>query len=72
MDVSHIEDRVSMSGPQSSRPDHFDQESDGSDNQDDDFDQDKSDDIWEQSSPILFLVYSHVASATGGTHQETL
>ena len=28
--------------------------------------------MWEQSSPILLLVYSHVASATGGAHQETL
>ena len=39
VDVPHIEDGVSMTGPQSSRPDHFDHDSESDFVQDDDFDQ---------------------------------
>ena len=93
-----------MTGPQSSRPDHFDHDSESDFVQDDDFDQNggsdfDQDDHFDQNggsdfdqyndfdhqdhfdqdyksenvgAPILLFVYSHVASATGGTHQETL
>ena len=39
VDVPYIEDGVSMTGPQSSRPDHFDHDSESDFDQDDDFDQ---------------------------------
>ena len=92
VDVPHIEDGVSMTGPQSSRPDHFDHDSESDFVQDDDFDQNGGSDFDQYNdfdhqdhfdqdyksenvgavSPILLLIYSHVASATRGTHQETL
>ena len=68
--------------------DEFDQDNDFDQNHDDDFDQDNDDDFDQDNgdmiviifisriilerSPILLLIYSHVASTTRSTHQETL